>query len=136
MKCLPKTKIPLASGVTLHDWHAEVLTLRAFNQFLLQECFSLFKGPPSPWVTWREDSSLGTYPSMAPFSIRDGIEIHMYCSEAPCGDASMELVMDEQDDSTPWTPAPPADNVGDEEDQELRGRAYFSQLGVVRTKPC
>jgi len=72
----------------------------------------------------------------------------MYCSEAPCGDASMELVMDRQDDATPWT-SPEAivsSTSNDRDDIEvaeqegtgmgaLRGRSHFGNLGAVRCKP-
>lgn len=75
-----------------------------------------------------------------PFAIKDDVRIHMYCSEAPCGDASMELTMDAQDDATPWdVPLSPA-SVACPESRvsaapELRGRGYFSELGIVRRKP-
>jgi tRNA-specific adenosine deaminase 1 len=80
----------------------------------------------------------------------------MYCSEAPCGDASMELVMDAQEDATPWISAPPTisasfiDKVNTESSSypfnlpdvnleasisALRGRSNFSHLGSVRLKP-
>lgn len=57
----------------------------------------------------------------------------MYSTCAPCGDASMELCMAEQEDSTPWT-VPPPDETKDQPTL-LDGRAYFSVLGVVRRKP-
>ena len=38
MKCLPAAKLPQAQGQVLHDWHAEVLAIRAFNRFVLEEC--------------------------------------------------------------------------------------------------
>lgn len=137
MKCLPSEKLSLAGGVTLHDWHAEVLALRAFNRFLIQECSILLEGLSSPWVTRQRDSHDANTLS-PPFSVTDGVEIHMYCSEAPCGDASMELVMEDQDDSTPWTVVTSSVDTGREhsESHALRGRGYFSQLGAVRTKPC
>jgi len=51
MKCLPYSKIPHAKGIVLHDWHAEVLTLRAFNYFLIQECQDLARSSNSySWV--------------------------------------------------------------------------------------
>ena len=41
MKCLPHSKIPHANGNVLHDSHAEVLAIRAFNRFLVDECEEL-----------------------------------------------------------------------------------------------
>ena len=48
----------------------------------------------------------------------------------------MELIMAAQDDASPWEtpPSPPADS--DSQTASLPGRAYFSQLGVVRRKPA
>ena len=43
------------------------------------------------------------------FRLKEDISLHMYTSDCPCGDASMELVMAAQEDATPWpvsTPAP------------------------------
>ncbi|KAI7200695.1 hypothetical protein KC343_g8582 [Hortaea werneckii] len=50
----------------------------------------------------------------------------MYVSDAPCGDASMELVMREQEDDTPWERA----------EDGMPGRGNFDRLGVVRRKPA
>lgn len=141
MKCLPANKLPLAKGNALHDWHAEVLAIRAFNRCLLDECHSSTQDTASDFVRRREPHELSA-DSPQPFAIRDGIKLHMYCSEAPCGDASMELTMAAQEDASPWevppTPepaaaAPAATTAGV---KSLPGRAYFSQLGVVRRKPA
>lgn len=80
-----------------------------------------------------------------PFAIKEDVEIHMYCSEAPCGDASMELVMGAQADPTPWTETPPAipsavllssgSSAYDSDLPLLRGRSHFAYLGAVRLKP-
>lgn len=69
-----------------------------------------------------------------PYEICPDIEIYMYCTCAPCGDASMELCMAEQDDPTPW--AIPSKNESEEQDDLLDGRAHFSILGAVRRKPA
>ncbi|OHE99385.1 adenosine-deaminase [Colletotrichum orchidophilum] len=148
MKCLPASKLPLAKGNALHDWHAEVLAIRAFNRYLLDECDSHSQGgttitSSSDIITRRDPSEVSTA-SPQPFAIRDGVTLHMYCSEAPCGDASMELTMAAQEDASPWelrpsssspsstnSPAPRTTDV-----ETLPGRAYFSQLGIVRRKPA
>ncbi|KAF2264906.1 hypothetical protein CC78DRAFT_214946 [Lojkania enalia] len=149
MKCLPTTKLAQAHGNVLHDWHAEIIAIRAFNRFLLEECrlLSTPPHPPSRFVRRRETHEQ-TQAAYQPFEIKDDVQIHMYCSEAPCGDASMELVMDAQEDAMPWTTPPPtitsADQsrptISDQIEAEpalaaLRGRSNFNYLGVVRLKP-
>lgn len=147
MKCLPQSKIPSAQGNVLHDWHAEILAIRAFNRFLVDECADLARQglggrDESAWVKWRknldeeenteEEEGVGCWQDQ-PFALRDGVGIHMYCSEAPCGDASMELTMAEQEDATPWES--PTSGIDTEEEGMLLGRGHFDQLGVVRRKP-
>lgn len=140
MKCLPQSKISSANGNVLHDWHAEVLAIRAFNRFLVDECADLAReglGGESAWVKWREnvehEHEHDTNESWQgqPFALKEDVKIHMYCSEVPCGDASMELTMAEQEDPTPWTSSPFI-----EEKDALLGRGHFDQLGVVRRKPA
>jgi tRNA-specific adenosine deaminase 1 len=154
MKCLPLNKLAVAKGNILHDWHAEVVAIRAFNRYLLDECVRI-SSPPYPasdYIRHRNHEEQ----TPQPFTIRDDVSIHMYCSEAPCGDASMELTMAAQADATPWTSAPPtlqeaastspseppspssqmtSDPAQSNEPSALRGRSNFSHLGVVRAKP-
>jgi tRNA-specific adenosine deaminase 1 len=84
MKCLPQDKISRAQGVVLHDWHAEVLAIRSFNRFLLDECHALLlQKKSSEYIRLRsEDERTGSH--FQPFALNDGINLHMYCSEAPC----------------------------------------------------
>ena len=163
MKCLPHAKLPEAKGNVLHDWHAEILSVRALNRWLLDECAALARSKhipsaeASPWVRWRGsetpsgmdslespssdsrqtprgadghemDATGDSASHVPPFALRDDVAIHMYCSAAPCGDASMELTMSSQPDATPWTTQPAAD--------EMLGRGNFDRLGVVRRKPA
>lgn len=126
MRCLPASKLPQARGQCLHDWHAEVVAIRGLNHFLLRECFRLASdASATSSVLARVE------PPGPPFTIRDDILIHMYCSEAPCGDASMELVMSAQDDATPWQSL-----LEDQDKDTMPGRGYFSKLGIVRRKPA
>lgn len=129
MKCLPSAALPRAHGRILHDWHAEILAIRAFNRFLLDQCLLLVSSPcaASPFLEHTPHAA-------HPFALRESVQIHMYCSEAPCGDASMELTMSAQSDPTPWTTAPPR-AVATTSQAPLRGRANFSLLGAVRCKP-
>ncbi|KAI0552278.1 adenosine deaminase/editase [Xylaria curta] len=153
MKCLPSIKLQQAQGNVLHDWHAEVLTIRAFNCFVLDECLALVSGSKSssPFIQPRRSAEMisstdhignecdgdekeGNWHGQ-PFAWREDVLLHMYCSEAPCGDASMELTMASQADATPWAIPSQETPTTVEPETLLPGRAYFSQLGIVRRKP-
>lgn len=139
MKCLPQSKLHLVQGNVLHDSHAETLAIRAFNRWLLDECKALAERGGEQrheWIRWRssqeryasETSGEATDWQAQPFAINDDVSVYIYCSQGPCGDASMELTMRSQPDDTPWTLQPPAD--------EMLGRGNFDRLGVVRRKPA
>jgi tRNA-specific adenosine deaminase 1 len=115
--------VPVANGIILHDCHAEIIAIRAFNRFLLDECIYLIEHPESTSDIIEKNS--WTVPLQPQFKLKCGVSIHMYTSEAPCGDASMELVMRAQEDATPWEKPP----------EDMPGRGDFSQLGVVRRQP-
>lgn len=85
MKCLPQNKILQAQGVVLHDWHAEVLAIRSFNRFLLDECRALAAAEKttSEFIRVRSENER-TEACFQPFALKDDIYLHMYCSEAPC----------------------------------------------------
>lgn len=79
MKCLPASKIPEANGIGLHDWHAEILAIRTFNRFILDECARIAENGSSELIEISSPSE-----SSRPFRLRQGIKLHMYASEAPC----------------------------------------------------
>ncbi|KAL9074048.1 MAG: hypothetical protein Q9157_004516 [Trypethelium eluteriae] len=136
MKCLPAAKVAQADGNILHDWHAETVAIRAFNRFLIQECAALVSdGLSSSKCLVPRSKDIQTTTDYQPFQIHEDVRIYMYCSEAPCGDASMELTMEAQQDATPWSArAQPIDGF-DMEEMSLLGRGHFSELGIVRRKP-
>lgn len=81
MKCLPASKITQANGIGLHDWHAEVLAIRTFNRYIIDECISLMETGSSEFL---ENTNVsGSLPAY-PFRLKPGIKLHMYASEAPC----------------------------------------------------
>lgn len=152
MKCLSASKIPEANGIGLHDWHAEALAIRTFNSYILDECLRIIDTGSSDLLekAFASDGLAGP----KPFCVQPGIKLHMYASEAPCtsqcyytpskngfnnhigGDASMENLMAAQEDASPWDVPTRAETDLDGGYPELPGRAYFSQLGVVRRKPA
>lgn len=68
------------------------------------------------------------------FRLRPGLTVHMFSTEPPCGDASMESVMSARgaEGAVPWTRELEDNGTRD----GLQGRGYFSELGVVRRKPA
>ncbi|KAF7715159.1 tRNA-specific adenosine deaminase 1 [Penicillium ucsense] len=156
-KCLPASQIPQCKGLVLHDCHAEILAIRAFNYWLLQECHALLveegKSPTAATDNLRSSfiqrrACVGTANSRIPlprsslkgppFEIQPDIKFYMYCTCAPCGDASMELCMAAQEDATPWDVCHQTNSDDQDSTSEtmLDGRAHFSRLGIVRRKPA
>ena len=84
MKCLPAVRISECNGISLHDWHAEILAIRTFNRFLLEECTSFLQDGCSSFVLASCEATYEGKSSSCPFVIRDDVKLHMYCSEAPC----------------------------------------------------
>ena len=122
--------------MVLHDSHAEVLACRALNYFLLAEIIQLLQdcdaGYESHFIQDRSyddtEQARGCFSLWQPYELRANIEIWMFSSEAPCGDASMEILMSDLPDVEPWANPVCVTN--------LHGRGYFSNLGVVRRKPA
>ncbi|EEB09197.2 tRNA specific adenosine deaminase [Schizosaccharomyces japonicus yFS275] len=122
VKCNAVSKIDQAKlGCVLHDCHAEILALRGFNRVLLENIKNIKEGKPSNILIKKEKEDKFKCPKKMTF--------HLYVSECPCGDASMELLIKKSKDKEPWRLRNETPN------QPLRGRADFSQLGIVRTKP-
>ncbi|KAI0047732.1 adenosine deaminase/editase [Auriscalpium vulgare] len=122
-KCLPVDRLPL-NGDALHDSHAEVLARRGAVRWLLEEVLR-DADEPSEWIIKGLDGL---------FRLRPQVELCLYVSTVPCGDASTRLLASAQEpsvaalkDSTPWPILPP--------DAPSRGRDDYARLGVLRTKP-
>jgi tRNA-specific adenosine deaminase 1 len=85
MKCLPAAKLPEVKGFALHDWHAEIVAIRAFNHLLLEEARALASGNGSDLLVRRDvNEQPGDGRAGQPFAIKNTINLYMYCSEAPC----------------------------------------------------
>jgi tRNA-specific adenosine deaminase 1 len=82
MKCLPAAKLRDANGVALHDSHAEVLALRAFNCFLMDEMRAIIDQQTHLNIIQMSSRTDGDTQRL--FDLRDDVRLHMYCSEAPC----------------------------------------------------
>lgn len=119
VKALPDEVRRYLGGTIVHDMHAEMLSLRLFNLFLLREA----QKAESHFVEKTE----GGYKFTG--------EVSLYVLEPPCGDASMTLLAGEVE-AARESPGPPPKRPRTGPLAEMaRGRNDFSQLGIVRTKP-
>ncbi|KAF9466422.1 adenosine deaminase/editase [Collybia nuda] len=126
-KCLPTIRLP-STGEALHDSHAEVLARRGAVRWFLDEvtrCSSTDQPYSSPWIYASQNKR---------YSLHEGVQLHLYISTVPCGDASTRFLASLQDvematlkDSTVFVPLSPG--------AASRGRDNYSRLGVLRTKP-
>lgn len=154
-KSLPVSLLPKCEGLVLHDCHAEILTLRGFNYWLLCEMERMVEGSGyvSPWLELNTPSAEES--CRLPFCFKPTVEVSLFSTEAPCGDASMELLMKAAEaagqDVSPWAVPPAAGRPRDrnletmlelESSEGLEharlppGRGYFSNLGALRRKPA
>jgi tRNA-specific adenosine deaminase 1 len=92
----------------------------------------------SPCSSTSNDNSLEER-AIAPFYLCSSLSIHLFSSEPPCGDASMELLMAKlgPEASQPWTVQHSSQAGGDASSPStiLQGRTFFSSLGIMRRKP-
>ena len=132
VKALPNRFREFSEGAMVHDLHAEILAIRLFNWFLLDECSKLVDKDVAyaSKIIERRDCSL--------FKFKDGIKLALLVTEPPCGDASISYLTDTLDDKEPWK----EDISNSRKKQKLdsdksvnRGRTNFDKKGIVRTKP-
>lgn len=116
VKAMPDEIRKYSQGKIVQDMHAEILALRLFNLFLLEEC-QLVKDTNSKFVEKFEDK----------FKLRDEIKLMLYVSEPPCGDASLAYSAKEEEG---WEEEPRK-----KRQKVLRGRSFYDRVGEVRTKP-
>lgn len=101
-KALPDSVREYSRGLMVHDCHAEVLALRALNYYLMKSV----------------QSGKGV---AASGKVSPSVQLVLYTSEAPCGDASMHRLSGVAHKRS--------------HDGVVRGRDGYGNLGVVRTKP-
>lgn len=121
VKALPDKSRAYSNGLLVHDMHAEVLAIRLFNWFLLDEAVRMHNEQYQSEVVEKADKD-------GHFRIKKDIALALYISEPPCGDASMSHL---SQDKEPWEEGPRKRQKTD----LLRGRDHFHKLGLVRTKP-
>ncbi|ANZ78063.1 BA75_05094T0 [Komagataella pastoris] len=117
VKCMPDEALRNSRGRIVHDMHAEILSLRALQKFIIEDM----------------DSQRVLEKTQKGFKVKDGIEFALYISELPCGDASIK-------EAERWEYGfgivdGKSKRIKLSESVLLRGRSDVSDLGKVRTKP-
>lgn len=139
VKTIPEQLIEMNEnkGYLVHDSHAEILALRLFNYYLLNEVLrqeglnSTAKQLPIPKISIMEKYA----GCKDKYRIKKNIKLGLYISELPCGDSSMndKDLEDILKDNNVWNSKRiKTNNV---ENGIVRGRAGYNQLGCLRTKP-
>ncbi|QPG75866.1 hypothetical protein FOA43_003252 [Brettanomyces nanus] len=126
VKAISSRKIEQTShGRIVHDMHAEVLSLRIFNFFLLKDVEEMTR------MNERQGRLLEMTDNDR-YKLKDKtMELAMYVTDIPCGDASIDNVREEMDDDKKENWKESSSEIED----NLRGRAFFGAVGKVRTKP-
>ncbi|EIW72128.1 hypothetical protein TREMEDRAFT_25467 [Tremella mesenterica DSM 1558] len=123
VKCLSFDKLPPAGDI-IHDSHAEILARRGFMRWLVLEAERLSEGGISEVLVWNEVDGK--------FGMKDGVEVWMYVSALPCGDAStLHTALHQPPEMATLkslAPLPPMTGTS-------RGRNGYTSFGTLRTKP-
>lgn len=127
VKATPDTELVRSGGKMLHDCHAEILAIRGFNAFLLEEMINLQKGETSKYLLSTGDK----------FRWNGKWSLALFISRLPCGDASMDSVdsSTDEDKLINMSDDDPYQYVLPHHKETLRGRFNFKKKGYVRTKP-
>ena len=70
----------LTNSHSIRDCHAEILARRGLILFILREMEKANRGVPDCWVVKH---------GKCDYSIKRGVEFHLYVSKVPCGDAAI-----------------------------------------------
>ncbi|KAK4702076.1 hypothetical protein P7C70_g4146, partial [Phenoliferia sp. Uapishka_3] len=139
LKVLPHNRLP-PQGDVLHDSHAEIIARRGLKLFLLEEVSAALEGRES--VLRKSDGQ---------WKLRSGVELGMYVSLLPCGDAStysLSLLAppmsfpEGESSSTPSTISATALGLHTSRTSPAsatslvhRGRIDYESTSALRTKP-
>lgn len=132
----------------MHDYHAEILALRGLSRFLLGEARSLASYSSNHETLSYSflERNLATSPPLSchvpPFRLSPAITVHLFATSAPCGSASLDLLIaSKYGDNEPWG-LPTTQPISLTSSESLpptvqHGHANFhpTLLSSVRTKP-
>ncbi|CED82185.1 tRNA-specific adenosine deaminase 1 [Phaffia rhodozyma] len=134
-----------ARGDIVNDLHAEILSIRGARRWILEEVGRCLNGADDDWLEQI------TKEGRVKWKLKTGVQVHMYISTLPCGDASTVHLANQQQildpdmaalksshhmpSETSSDSAPSGVNAPRKSFVLARGRDGYSSLGVIRTKP-
>ncbi|KAJ2104326.1 hypothetical protein GGI09_000172 [Coemansia sp. S100] len=131
LKCLHSEQLR-PFNVTVHDSHAEIIARRALVVYLMN----------------RLQQSMATIPCQKPgtfnlqpnstkyrFSGNGRLLLHLYTSQRPCGDATVESLKTAEDGDSSDSNKQPQFKRRRVNDGVIRGHQDFGSLGTLRLKP-
>ncbi|WVN89984.1 uncharacterized protein L203_105214 [Cryptococcus depauperatus CBS 7841] len=143
VKVLPYAKLP-PMGDAIHDCHGEILARRGFVRWLIHQACMLCQKDQGRKVE-RGAISEELYLERAlngEFRLKDGVEVWLYISALPCGDASTMYTAAHQplNEASEWIniqtdPSTTTDQADVALLQPLRGRRTYTSVATLRTKP-
>ncbi|KAG0675813.1 hypothetical protein C6P42_001508 [Pichia californica] len=136
VKCVPDEILKNSNGKILHDMHAEILAIRGLNWYILKEIEKLKNGNYySDIIEMINEENVDFK-----FKLKRNIKFSLYISELPCGDCSLdEMVQNDSDiiDNNNKRIKLSTNNTNNTTNNSLKLRSgeLYDQVGVVRTKP-
>ncbi|OCF77615.1 hypothetical protein I204_01607 [Kwoniella mangroviensis CBS 8886] len=136
VKCLPYSKLS-EYGDTLHDSHAEIIARRGFLRWLLWQAHlqaQVTRGErveEELFVEIREEEG-----DRGRLRLKDGVQMWLYISVLPCGDASTYYTSIHQpaEEASQWT-VTDGDRSRPSNMGVIRGRNGYTAISTLRTKP-
>ncbi|KAJ2449919.1 hypothetical protein EV183_004612 [Coemansia sp. RSA 2336] len=104
-------------GDSVHDSHAEVIARRALLVYLISSLEDIC-------------TKQGTQ-----YTFPQHLRLHLYTSQCPCGDASIEPLDDKLSESTSEQPTAKRQRISQDPLSIVRGHQDFDALGSLRLKP-
>ncbi|ORX72977.1 adenosine deaminase/editase [Linderina pennispora] len=123
LKCLHMQQLS-KFGDSVHDSHAEVIARRALVVYLAEQLLLCKQDKDSIFES--QDGRFKVKESL-------GLKVHLYTSQSPCGDATVEHLQTAQDKAEDSEPSAKRRKVGD--GSVIRGHQKFTDTGSLRLKP-
>ncbi|WWC64798.1 uncharacterized protein I303_107411 [Kwoniella dejecticola CBS 10117] len=138
VKCLPYTKLS-EFGDTLHDCHAEILARRGFVRWLLRQShlYTRHQVGDTAIAIAREEEEVYVELARGKFRLKEGLQIWLYISTLPCGDASTLYTSAHQksEEASQWHEADNNPSAKPGQEGVSRGRSGYTSISTLRTKP-